>query len=122
LGRIKQSPIFLLNVVFPQLIHFLFELVVLLDEELIHLHELPVGLVLLLLVPAQLSAHLHQDLCVGLDQFLLLPLRLPQHYAHLFDEFVFLLHECLHLRQFLLVELLQFFQVVGVDESFLLDA
>lgn len=114
----------LVEILFLEEIYLFFELIVLLNQKLVHLHKLLIVVVhclgRLLLPCVDTLAQLNQNLRVVLNQFPLLGLEHPHQLPHLVYHPVFLLQQSLQLTALLFEKLLKLLHAMGIDISFLL--
>ena len=114
----------LIEILFLEKIYLFFELIVLLNQKLVHLHKLLIVVVhrlgRLLLPCVNSLTQLHQNLRVVLNQLPLLGLQHPHQLPHLVYYPVFLLEQSLQFAALLLEKLLQLLHAMGIDISLLL--
>ena len=114
----------LIEILFLEKIYLFFELIVLLNQKLVHLHKLLIVVVhrlgRLLLPCVNSLTQLHQNLRVVLNQLPLLGLQHPHQLPHLVYYPVFLLEQSLQFAALLLEKLFQLLHAMGIDISLLL--
>ena len=115
----------LIEILFLEKIYLFFELIVLLNQKLVHLHKLLIVVIhrlgRLLLPCVNSLTQLNQNLRVVLNQLPLLRLEHPHQLPHLVNNSVFLLEQTLQLAAFFFEIRFQLLHAVRIDISLLLQ-